>query len=626
MRPVQTKKSDRFGLVRPGVEAHTLGINSVQQLLEQCGITAVIADANVCSAIDRPHLSESVSDVEQWLRVHRITMLGFSYRLDPEQGADFFAHWTHHLKERRLFVEQGGPLRGLFFAGLPQACELVCNRVPEVSGVFAGDETPSETLAVLGIETTWVPSEISGGIAYDEARLAFGRDLIRGGGHLAIKPVDRSGYKEFGTGRDTLIARLHDARRRGLPPVMRAHVGPFLPDREEAVRLFVDWTRRLAASGHLDVLSIGTSQLTQSDFGNDWGDRPNGGGVPINSPAEYEQVWNAARPMLVRTYAGTRDVPALARIHEDTLNIAWHALSLWWFCRIDGRGPNPLSDNLREHVEALRFIASTGKPFEPNVPHHFAFRGADDVTYIVSAFLAAKLAKKLGIRHLVLQNMLNTPRYIWGVQDMAKSRAMLRLIRQLEDDRFTVILQPRGGLDYFSHDQEKAKAQLAAVTALMDDIEPADPLSPPMIHVVSYSEGSHLADPPVIDESIQITRFALEEYRRLRKKGDVDDMTDHVEVRLRMTDLLEQARTIITAIESNVPDPYSADGFYRIFADGFLPVPYLWECRQDFIKATQWRTKASGGVIKVVDETGAVISAADRVRFILDQARADGAS
>ena len=267
MMPMQTNKSDRFGLVRPGVEAHTLGITSVQQLLEQCGIATVVADTRICSAIDRPQLPQSVSEVEQWLRTQRITMLGFSYRLDPDQGADLFAHWVHRLKDRRLLACQGGPLRGLFFAGLPRACELVCKRVPETSGIFAGDETPAETLSVLGIDTAWTPAEISGGIGYDDARLAFGRDLIRGGGHLATKPVDRSGYKEFGTKRDTLIARLNDSRRRGLPPVMRAHVGPFLPDREEAVRLFIDWTRRLAASGHLDVLSIGTSQLTQSDFG-----------------------------------------------------------------------------------------------------------------------------------------------------------------------------------------------------------------------------------------------------------------------------------------------------------------------------------------------------------------------
>jgi len=619
MKPVQTNRSDRFGLVRPSLEAHTLGITSVHQLLEQCGITAVIADAHICSAIDQPHLPQSVSEVEQWLHAHRITMLGFSYRLDPDQGADLFAHWIHRLKDRRLLVHQGGPLRGLFFAGLPRACELVYRLVPETSGVFAGDETPSETLSVLGIKTAWAPAEITAGIAYDEARLAFGRDLVRKGGHLGIKTADRSGYKGFGTKRDMLVARVANGLRKGLPPLMRAHVGPYLPDREEAVRQFTDWTKRLAASGYLDVLSIGTSQLTQSNFGENWGEKSNGGGVPLNLPEEYEAVWRAARPMLVRTYAGTRNVPALARMHEKTINIAWHALSLWWFCRLDGRGPNSLADNLREHVETLQYIAQTGKPFEPNVPHHFAFRGADDVTCVASAYLAAKLAKTLGIRHLVQQIMLNTPRFTWGVQDLAKARAMLKLVRELEDDRFSVMLQPRGGLDYFSHDLEKAKAQLAAVTALMDDIEPDDPQSPPLIHVVSYSEASHLADPPVINESIQITRFALEAYRRLRRIGDVDNMTHHVDVRLRMDDLINEAKTLISAIEAHVPDPYSAEGFLRIFAEGYLPVPYLWECREDFKRAVDWRTKAASGSVKVVGENGEEITAAERIQRICDR-------
>lgn len=176
--------------------------------------------------------------------------------------------------------------------------------------------------------------------------------------------------------------------------------------------------------------------------------------------------------MLVRAYAGTRDVAQLARMYENTLHIAWHALSLWWFCQIDGRGPYPVRENLRQHVETLRTIATTGKPFEANVPHHFAFRGADDTSYVVSAYLAAKLAKSLGIRQFVLQNMLNTPRGTWGIADLAKSRAMLRLVRQLEDERFRVILQPRAGLDSFSPDLLRARAQLAAATALMDDIEP----------------------------------------------------------------------------------------------------------------------------------------------------------
>jgi hypothetical protein len=89
--------------------------------------------------------------------------------------------------------------------------------------------------------------------------------------------------------------------------------------------------------------------------------------------------------------------------------------------------------NLREHLETLDFIAASGKPFEPNIPHHFSFRGGDDVTYILSAYLAARTAKSRGVKTLILQNMLNTPKYTLGVADLAKSRAMLRLVRTLED-------------------------------------------------------------------------------------------------------------------------------------------------------------------------------------------------
>jgi len=609
-------RTDCFGLARPAVDAHTLGISSVEQILTDCGYRCVVADAATCEAFGAPQDIANMAIISFWIRENRITHLGFSYRLDPDDGAALFANLVGQLKGARLLAGQGGPLKGLFFAGLPKACQVVKTRCPDVAGVFCGDETPAETLRILGIPPASVPRDLAQGVAYDEDRLAFGRDLIRKGEYLATMPLDRSGYEGFGTRRDTLAARIRHGLEHHLPPLMRAHVGPYLPGRTQAVKLFFEWATRLAVTGFLDVLSIGTSQLTQSAFGEDWGDRPNGGGVPLNSPDEFAAIWAAARPMLVRTYAGTRNIPALARMYEETINIAWHALSLWWFCRIDGRGPYSVRENLQQHVETLKYIATTGKPFEPNVPHHFAFRGADDVTYIVSAVLAAKLAKSLGVRHLVLQNMLNTPKATWGVQDLAKSRAMLTLVRELQDERFRVFLQPRGGLDYFSHDLAKAKAQLAAVSALMDDIEPHNPASPEIVHVVSYSEASHLADPDVINESIQIARHAIDEYRRLRAKGDMDDMTNHPEVATRTLPLLQDARTVIAAIESTVPDPYTAEGLYQVFAQGFLPVPYLWECREEFQNATRWPTRLIRGGVSVVDEQGVPMPAHERMRRI----------
>lgn len=609
-------KSDGIGLVRPALDAHTLGLTSLAQLLEECGYRAVLADAATSACVNAPEAPDSLDGIGRWIVTHAITILGLSYRLDPQDGTRCAALLMKGLKTRRLLKEQGGPIRAVFFAGLPQTCAWVRQQVPGITATFEGDETARETLERLGVDASAIPRDVAVGARYDEDRLAFGRDLIRKGDYLSEKPVDRSGCPEFGTERDTLVARLRHGVGSGLPPVVRAHVGPFLPDRTEAVRLFLEWTRQLASSGQLDVLSIGSSQLTQSHFGEHWGDRPNGGGVPINTPEEYAAVWEVARPMLVRTYAGTKSLRALAQIHEDQLHIAWHALSLWWFCRLDARGDYDLRENLRQHVEVLHFAAATHKPYEPNVAHHFAFRGADDVTSIVAVVLAARTAKVQGIRDLVLQVMLNTPRATWGVQDLAKARATLTLVREMESTDFHVVLQPRGGLDFFSPNRDKAKAQLAAVTALMDDIEPHDPTSPPLIHVVSYSEGYELADPAVVDESIKITRYALESYRRLRRKGDIDDMAKNPDVAARTEKLLGEARAVLRAIEVKVRDPYSAEGLYEIFARGFLAVPHLWECRDEFVRAVRPQTRLLGGSVVRVDDRGLPVPASEWIRQV----------
>ncbi|UCD07704.1 MAG: hypothetical protein JSW41_01905 [Candidatus Aenigmatarchaeota archaeon] len=321
----------------------------------------------------------------------------------------------------------------------------------------------------------------------------------------------------------------------------------------------------------------------------------------MNSPEEYAAIWEAARPMQVRTYAGTRNIRELARMYEDTINIAWHALSLWWFSEIDGRGPNTVEKNLKEHMDTIKYIASVGKPYEANVPHHFAFRGSDDITYVVSDVIAAKAAKSLGVSDFIIQNMLNDPKYTWGVNDLAKTRATLHLVRELEDPGFRTYLQTRAGLNYLSHDPVKARKQLASVTALMDDIDPSNTKSPDIIHVVSYSEGYGLATPDVIDESIQVTRHALDSYRNLRRKGEVYDMSAHPEVMERTKYLIDGARTMLSAIDSSVDDPYTPEGLYKIFSSGFLPVPGMMYCREKFPHAVDWKTRVYQGRVDNYD-------------------------
>lgn len=606
-----------IGLAKTNVDAHTLGLVTVNELLTESGFTTLVADEKISQAFADPQSINNSSRIRRWITENRIGILGFSYRLDPENAITIFNKLMYQLKSFKTFNEDGGPLKAVCFSGLPEATERIRRRYGENVEVFYGDETPKETLIKMKINPDLAPPGIVGTHPYDEIREEFGKYIISKGDFSFVKPSDRSKYPGFGTEKDSLVNRIHFIQQANQHPIIRAHAGPYDSDRDYAVKKFLSWAKELASAGFLDVLSIGPSQLSQSMFGKDWGKLPNGGGVPVNSPEEYHNIWKASRPMLVRTYAGTSNVRQLAEIYEKAINIVWHALSFWWFCELDGRGPQKLLDNLQEQFKTLEFIASTGKPYEANVPHHFAFRSSDDITFIVSTYLSAKIAKMFGIKCFIFQDMLNTPKYTWGINDIAKARASLALLRELEDPNFRVYFQTRAGLDYLSHDMEKAKVQLATVTALMDDIEPNNTNSPNIIHVVSYSEGRHLATPSIINESIQITLYALEKYRELKTRGDIDSVDNYSEVTNRTHELVSGAKTTISAIEQSIDNPYTPQGFFDIFQKGFLPVPNLWHNRDEFPEAVRWNTKIRFGRVDIYDNEGNRLSPHERMEQII---------
>ena len=150
----------------------------------------------------------------------------------------------------------------------------------------------------------------------------------------------------------------------------------------------------------------------------------------------------------------------------------------------------------------------------------------------------------------------------------------------------------------------------------MDDIEPDDASSPALIHVVAYSEGQGLADPPVIEESIRITRHALAEYRRLKKKGLAPDVNLDDEILSRTEKLARDAKLLISAFEGAHPAPWSAEGLYDALSCGLLAVPDLSACREEFPAAVEVQTELLRGSVVLVDEDSKPVGAATRAEAI----------
>lgn len=137
----------------------------------------------------------------------------------------------------------------------------------------------------MGVPVNEIPEHIVSGCKYDREILKFGQSVIDEECYIREKTLERNQYVDYGKATDTLMKRLDYNFKGGFQPLIRAHSGPYSPDmtRTDCIKQYLQWCKTLAESGYLDILSIGSSQLSQSNFGESWNGKINGGGVPVNS-------------------------------------------------------------------------------------------------------------------------------------------------------------------------------------------------------------------------------------------------------------------------------------------------------------------------------------------------------
>ncbi len=485
-------------------------------------------------------------------------LVGVSYRLTPETGERLLADFAEEMDELRTAGVR------FAFGGTPPLA-VRARALGFFERVFEGGEPAAEVLAYL-----------------------------KGQQHEGLLEED---YPQGAVAR---ILWRHPF------PIVRHHFG--LPTME-ATR---EGVASIAEARVLDVISLGTDQDAQENFFHPERQDPRrtgAGGVPVRTPEDYRALYAASRRgnyPLLRTYSGSDDFIRLAEMYVETIHIAWCAIPLFWFNRMDGRGPWDLEGSIREHQRLMAWYGRRGIPVELNEAHHWGMRDAPDVVFVAAAYLAAYNARGMGVGDYIAQLMFNSPPGHSDAMDLAKMLAVLELIAPMAGAGFRIWRQTRTGLLSYPLETDAARAHLAASVYLQMALRPH------IVHVVGHTEAHHAATADDVIESCRLARRAMENALR----GQPDMASDPV-VQRRKEELLGEVRVTLEAIRAlagpDVADPFTDPAtLAAAVTTGVLDAPHL--RNNPFARGeVVTRLDARGACLAVDPRTGQPWTEAERI-------------
>lgn len=481
----------------------------------------------------------------------RPDLLAVSYRLTPEAAERLFDELRDALERRGI-----GDIDMVF--GGPPPVVAVAERTGMFRAVFGGADGAD------------VEDWLSGGGA--------------GGAGFVVE--------------DDLVARWKAARPR---PLIRHHFG--LPDVDRTVK----GIERIAASGLVDVISLGLDQNAQEHFFHPERMDPSqdgAGGVPVRTPDDFRALKEASRTgnhPLLRSYSGTNDLLAMGEMLRETIKNAWCAIPVFWYSELDGRSERSLEEAVAENQALVKWHAERGVPVERNDQNQWGLRAAGDAVQIAAAGLGALLSARAGVSTYVLQMMLNNPAGISPAMDIAKMEAMDQVVRSRVGPGVTVLRELRAGLFSLPPDPMRAIGQLASATRT------AMALRPDIMHVVGYTEADHAIEADELVASCAMVHQVIDD----SLLGTPDPLADPA-VAARRDHLVEEAGVLLSVIEDRWPGALSGDPveMASVVRSGVFDAPHL-----------VGNPAARGEVITVVEgrcdpvdpETGEVIGEGERL-------------
>lgn len=527
---------------------HVAGVSNFLRLAEAAGWRTVFLGPAV-----------SIEEVLAAARREKADLVGVSYRLTPETGMRLLGEFAEAASD--LWADG---VR-FAFAGTPPVAKPAA-QLGFFEKVFDGSETPEQVLA-------WLKGQPAGDLTETD---------------FPQTTIERILWKQ--------------------PyPILRHHFG--LPTMEATL----DGIAKIADAQALDLISLGTDQEAQENFFHPERQDPRrrgAGGVPVRTPKDLRALYSASRRgnfPLMRAYSGTDDFIRYAEVLTETIHNAWCAIPLFWFNQMDGRGPWDLAGSIRAHQQVMAWYGVRGIPVELNEPHHWGMRDAPDVVFVVSAFLSAYNARKLGVRDYIAQMMFNSPPGLSDAMDLAKMLAILEMVAPLSGPDFHIWKQTRTGLLSYPLDPEAARGHLAASIYLQMALRPE------IIHIVGHTEADHAATAEDVIAASKIARRAIENAVR----GAPDSATDP-NVQARKDEIVIEARFTLDAIRSlaapGVKDPLTdAATLAAAVTSGILDAPQL---KNNRFGRGGVRTQIANGMCLAVDGEGRPLSEKARLSAV----------
>lgn len=526
---------------------HVAGVMNFLRLAEQAGWRTVFLGPAV-----------PVNEFVEKVRAENATLVGVSYRLTPENGERLLGEFSEAADELH---SQGVDF---VFGGTPPMAERAAE-IGFFSAVFDGTQPPEGLLVYL----------------------KGGKPLVSSEDDFPQKVIDRILWK-------------------APYPILRHHFGlPTLESTQVGIQ-------RIAEAHALDVISLGVDQDAQANFFHPERQNPRSrgaGGVPVRSSEDYRSLYEASRTgnyPLLRTYSGTDDFIELANMYVDTINIAWCAIPLFWFNKMDGRGPWDLEGSIDQHQRVLEWYGARGIPVELNEPHHWGMRDAPDVIFVVSAFLSAYNARAFGVRDYFAQLMFNSPPGLSDAMDLAKMVACLKMVEKLQNEGFQVWRQVRTGLLSYPINPAQARGHLAA------SIYVQMALQPHIVHIVGHTEAHHAATAEDVIEAGEIARRSIEN----ALKGAPNMLSDPV-IDARAEELVHDAEATLAAIQSiaepGVEDAWiDASTLTKAVRLGILDAPHL-RNNQYALGRIQTRVDSRGACVSYHSDRDEILSERERL-------------